>query len=86
MPFGRERGVIKLIPLTAYRMGYPVTINGETGRLVRPNHRVCVLSGKLATGGPNATITEIKTTLTNSTVELYYLGDGETEVETLKLK
>ncbi len=78
--------MIKLIPLTAYRMGYPVTINGETGRLVRPNHRVCVSGGKLETGEPNATITEIKTTLTNSPVELYYTSDGETDPKILKLK
>lgn len=78
--------VIRLIPLTAYRMAFDITINVGIGRLVRPNCRVCVSGGKLGTGQPNATIQAIRSTFNNVVVEADVLIDNETDSKTLKLK
>jgi len=80
------QATIRLTPLTAYRMSYDVSINGQIGRLVRTNSRVRVVGGKLAEGEPNATIKEMRSTFNNAIVKALVEVDGETEAKTISLK
>jgi hypothetical protein len=77
----KAQATIRLITLPAYR----TPIYGKW-RLLKPQGRVRVIGDRLQQPGePNATITEIKSTFTNSEVVMYYTLDGDAEIKKLSL-